>query len=191
MSGRDLLVRLAELTHLTQAEAAKACQVDPSTVSYHARVHGLVFAPCLDGRARAQIPSSNRARARYEALVHLTMSEAARRLCVSRASVVAAARRYKLDFAPETGPLEPEHKPARLRPAAVLPEAPVRPVRAVRPAAVLPPGQMAAAPDWGAARDAEVIATKGRYVRIAALAGKWGLPIARVTARWHLLRSGA
>jgi transposase len=52
-----------------------------------------------------------------------------------------------------------------------------------------PPPPPAAPPGWSVDRDAAVLATKGRYAKLAALAARWGEPMQRVHARWHRLRA--
>lgn len=54
-----------------------------------------------------------------------------------------------------------------------------------------PPVPMEAAPMWSPARDAAIRSSHGRHALIAELAAGWGVSIARVTARWHVLRVAA
>lgn len=42
---------------------------------------------------------------------------------------------------------------------------------------------------WTEARDLKVLASKGRYGRVADLAKAFGIPSTRIMARWHLLRA--
>jgi hypothetical protein len=52
-----------------------------------------------------------------------------------------------------------------------------------------PPPPPPAPPGWSVERDAALIATRGRYAQLAALAERWGEPLQRVQARWHRLRA--
>lgn len=49
--------------------------------------------------------------------------------------------------------------------------------------------QVAGAPFWTPARDAQVIETQGRYRAMAELADRLGLSSTRINARWHLLKA--
>lgn len=44
-------------------------------------------------------------------------------------------------------------------------------------------------PFWTPARDVAVLATKGRYAAINALAAELAVPATRITGRWHVLRA--
>jgi hypothetical protein len=48
---------------------------------------------------------------------------------------------------------------------------------------------MCAAPAWSDLRDGRILASKGSYRAVSKMAQEWGLPIARVMARWHVLRA--
>lgn len=170
----------AALTHLTKREAAARLGVSVSVVHTMSRRHGMAFKPTR---------KSCRAREVYEALLHLTASEAAAVLGIPVEGLRYARERLKLRFKPER---------QRKAPAPVAVPAPVPVLPAPRLCAprgdAAPPVlamAMAGAPAWDTARDAAIVATHGRHALIAALAQKWNLPIARVTARWHVLRVAA
>ena len=129
----------------------------------------------------------------YAALVHLTVDAAAAQLGVSRNAVLNMERTHGLRFArkpkpkPAPAPLAPKRKAATAAPDPAVAPAPV--MRAVaREDAGLRPA-VATASAWSADRDARIIATKGRYEALAALASEWDLALKRVQARWHLLRA--
>lgn len=52
-----------------------------------------------------------------------------------------------------------------------------------------PPREIHATKDFDAGRDGALVATRGKYRALCDLADKWGLPVAKVQARWHLVRS--
>lgn len=166
----------AALTHLTKREAAARLGVSMSSVHKMATVHGITFKPAA---------KTCRRREDYEALLHLTAEEAAAVLGIPVKGLQYARERLKLKF-----------KPSRRRKAPAPAPVPVLPApRLCAPRGDAAPPMlamaMAGAPAWDTARDAAIFATHGRHALIAALAQEWGVPIARVTARWHVLRVAA
>lgn len=194
-SDSALVAQLRTLSHLSIRQAADRVGRHPTTVLYHKQKHGLSFVGAQDARVRAQRTRADERRASYTALTHLPPSEVAKLLRVARPTVLQAALRYNLTFAPEPVLQQAAGVPAPARvqvtPRLPGPVAPVtRAARKITPPAPAPvPMPMAGAPDWTADRDAAVLQSKGRLADLSALAARWGLATARVTARWHILRA--
>jgi hypothetical protein len=168
----------AALTHLTKREAAARLGVSMSSVHKMSTEHGMTFKPAA---------KTCRRREDYEALLHLTAEEAAAVLGIPVKGLQYARERLKLKFKPA----RPRNAPAPAPAPEPLPVLPAPRLCAPRADAAPPVLAMAGAPAWCSARDAAIAATHGRHALIAALAQTWNLPIARVTARWHVLRVAA
>lgn len=85
---------------------------------------------------------------------------------------------------PKRGRLaEPAPKPVKAMKVVSFP-----PKTAAAPIKAQPP---LATDFWTTDRDAAVIATTGKYAKVAALADRWGIPSQRIMTRWQKLRVAA
>lgn len=55
---------------------------------------------------------------------------------------------------------------------------------------IVPGADVPRPPVWSVERDGAILATRGAYAELQALARDWGIASARIVARWHLLRAG-